>query len=162
MFIEEVAYGFRKLDTKAWRDIDPNLLMTYDDLTLFGGLDPAKERGPWWEALNRKFSDRQKKYFFRMQNQNVDLNTRANIIIDTIHQVKGGEADNVVLFAYANFPTDFDGKKTRLKPNEARVWYTGATRSKQNLFLLGTKHKYSFPLARVYNQYMEMEHALQG
>jgi len=160
MYIEEIAYGFRKLDTKAWRDIDPNLMMSYDDLTLFGGLDPAKERAPWWEALNRKFSDRQKKYFFRMQNQSVDLSTRANIIIDTIHQVKGGEADNVVLFAYANFPTDFDNKKTGLKPNEARVWYTGATRSKQNLFLLGTKHKYSFPLARVYNQYMEMQSAL--
>ena len=99
------------------------------------------------EKLSRLlgFSDRQKKYFFRMQNQSVDLSTRANIIIDTIHQVKGGEADNVVLFAYANFPTDFDNKKTGLKPNEARVWYTGATRSKQNLFLLGTKHKYSFP-----------------
>jgi len=44
-----------------------------------------------------------------------------------------------VLFAYANFPTDFDNKKTKLKPNEARVWYTGATRSKQNLFLLGNE-----------------------
>jgi hypothetical protein len=42
---------------------------------------------------------------------------------------------------------------------EARVWYTGASRSKQNLFLLGTNHKYSFPLARIYNNYLEMADA---
>jgi hypothetical protein len=29
----------------------------------------------------------------------------------------------------------------------------------KNLFLLGTNHKYSFPLARIYNNYLEMADA---
>jgi len=37
----------------------------------------------------------------------VDLNYH-KIIIDTIHQVKGGEADNVVLASKCNFPSHYD------------------------------------------------------
>jgi hypothetical protein len=51
----------------------------------------------------------------KMEKLNIDLNTKANIIIDTIHQVKGGEAENVVLYAKTNWPSDFDGKKFRCK-----------------------------------------------
>jgi hypothetical protein len=43
--------------------------------------------------------------FYKMEKLNIDLNTKANIIIDTIHQVKGGEAENVVLYAKTNCPS---------------------------------------------------------
>jgi hypothetical protein len=56
----------------------------------------------------------------------IDLTTKANIIIDTIHQVKGGEAENVVLFAQTNYPTNFDEKISDARSNEARVWYYGS------------------------------------
>ena len=42
--------------------------------------------------------------------EGVDLNQPPKIIIDTIHQVKGGEADNVVLASKCNFPSHFDKK----------------------------------------------------
>jgi superfamily I DNA/RNA helicase len=129
--------------------------MDFETLQVVGGLETTKKKEPWYDAFNRKFSDPQKRYFFKMEKLNIDLNTKANIIIDTIHQVKGGEAENVVLYAKTNWPSDFDGKNLDAKSNEARVWYTGSTRSKKNLFLLGTTHKYSFPLAQIYNTYME-------
>jgi DNA helicase-2/ATP-dependent DNA helicase PcrA len=154
-YIQEIARGYRKLDSKAWLEIDPNYLMDFETLQVVGGLETTKKKEPWYDAFNRKFSDPQKRYFFKMEKLNIDLNTKANIIIDTIHQVKGGEAENVVLYAKTNWPSDFDGKNLDAKSNEARVWYTGSTRSKKNLFLLGTTHKYSFPLAQIYNTYME-------
>lgn len=159
-FIEEITHGYRKIESKAWLDIDPAYEMTFETLQVVGGLSTKKKKEPWWDALNRKFNDRQKRYFLQVQKMGIDLTTKANIIIDTIHQVKGGEAENVVLFAQTNYPTNFDEKITDDKSNELRVWYTGASRSKKNLFLLGTTHRYSFPLARIYNSYLEAADAL--
>ena len=154
-YIQEISRGYRKLDSRAWLEIDPSYQMDFETLQVVGGLETTKKKEPWYDAFNRRFSDTQKRYFFKMETLNIDLNTKANIIIDTIHQVKGGEAENVVLYAKTNWPSDFDGKNLDAKSNEARVWYTGSTRSKKNLFLLGTTHKYSFPLAQIYNTYME-------
>ena len=39
------------------------------------------------------------------------------------------------------------------KVKELRVWYTGVTRSKQTLHLLGTNHQYNFPLGKYYKLY---------
>ena len=36
---------------------------------------------------------------------------------------------------------------------ELRVWYTGVTRCKQNLHLLGTNHQYNFPLGKYFKLY---------
>jgi hypothetical protein len=63
-FIQEIAHGYRKLDSKAWRDIEPAYEMDFETLQIVGGLDTAKKKEPWWDALNRKFTDRQKRYFF--------------------------------------------------------------------------------------------------
>ena len=58
--------------------------------------------------------------------------TEPRIIISTIHQVKGGEADNVALvtdmgtLSWKNITSD----------EEIRVWYVAATRTRQNLFLI--------------------------
>jgi superfamily I DNA/RNA helicase len=54
------------------------------------------------------------------------------ITISTIHQVKGGEADNVALvtdmgtLSWKNITSD----------EEIRVWYVAATRARKNLFLI--------------------------
>ena len=85
--------------------------------------------------------------------EGVDLSKPPKITIDTIHQVKGGEADNVVLASKCNFPSHFDKKNIQEKVKELRVWYTGATRSKSTLHLLGTYHQYNFPLGKYFKLY---------
>ena len=77
------------------------------------------------------------------------FNDKAKIIIDTIHSVKGGEADNVVLYEKTNWPSNFASKNGKDKMAEARVWYTGVTRSKKSLHILSTNHSYFFPLGRI-------------
>jgi superfamily I DNA/RNA helicase len=67
-----------------------------------------------------------------------------NITVDTIHSVKGSEADNVVLFSditkqvLANFQNNPD--------SERRVFYVGATRAKKRLYIVSPTNRYEFPL----------------
>ena len=88
-------------------------------------------------------------YFENMLKRNIQFNEKAKIIIDTIHSVKGGEADNVLIYEKANWPSNFSTKNNREKMAEARVWYTGITRSKTSLHILSTNHTYFFPLGRL-------------
>ena len=97
----------------------------------------------WWEKV----------YFKKLIKSEVNLDIKERIIIDTIHQVKGGEAENVVLASKCNFPSHYDKKSLTEKVKELRVWYTGATRTKKTLHLLGTYHQYHFPLGKYFNLY---------
>ena len=73
------------------------------------------EKGPWNQVFKRKFKDKDKHYFQKLMNEGVDLSQPPKIIIDTIHQVKGGEADNVVLASKCNFPSHYREKKFNRK-----------------------------------------------
>ena len=118
---------------------------------LQGGM--VEDKKPWAEAFERKFKDNEKRYFRTIINKDIDLDAKARIIIDTIHQVKGGEADNVVVSAKCNFPSHFDRKSLDERVKELRVWYTGVTRTINTLHLLGTYHRYHFPLSKYYKLY---------
>jgi superfamily I DNA/RNA helicase len=88
-----------------------------------------------------------------MIKRNIQFNENAKIIIDTIHSVKGGEADNVLLYEKSNWPSNFSTKNNKEKMAEARVWYTGITRSKKSLHILSTDHTYFFPLVSLASRF---------
>ena len=85
------------------------------------------------------------------------LNSDPNIIIDTIHQVKGGEANHVVLYSKCNMISDFRRKSKDEKSNEKKVWYTGATRAKNKLHILSTDHRYHYPIGEDWLTYLNKE-----
>ena len=60
-------------------------------------------------------------------------------IISTIHSMKGGEADNVFIYDYPNFPYEFKGMSDEEKQQEKNLLYVAITRAKKNLYLLGLK-----------------------
>ncbi len=62
------------------------------------------------------------------------LSNPGNIVVDTIHSVKGGEADNVVLVGDMTTRTYSEFEKN--PANEHRVFYVGATRAKENLYIM--------------------------
>jgi DNA helicase II / ATP-dependent DNA helicase PcrA len=76
-----------------------------------------------------------------------DLTAEPNIRIETIHGVKGAEADNVVLLSDISYRT---ARGLDLDPDsEHRVFYVGATRARRNLHLvnpIGDAGYYPFPL----------------
>ena len=83
---------------------------------------------PWYEALIR-IPYLQRKYY-----QMIDINKEPNIHIDSIHGVKGGEADNVVLMTDMSFKTYQSYLKN--EDDEHRVFYVGATRARKNLHII--------------------------
>jgi superfamily I DNA/RNA helicase len=150
-YLLNIDHGFRSQDSKKWSFAHPNQVFNFDELHLRCGMTDNK--GPWLKVFKRKFKEKDKQYFLKMIKEGVDLNQPPKIIIDTIHQVKGGEADNVVLSSKCNFPSHFEKKNLAEKIKELRVWYTGATRSKGTLHLLGTHHQFNFPLGKYYKLY---------
>jgi DNA helicase II / ATP-dependent DNA helicase PcrA len=134
---ERVAYGSKsKLDRAQ-------------DSYQVGIIDLEREYGllcagrPWHEALD-KLSEMEKQYFLAALARGEKLTDTPRIKISTIHSVKGGEADHVVLqtdMAWRTF------KEFESNPDdEHRVWYVGVTRARQSLTIIQPTSDKSYDL----------------
>lgn len=85
----------------------------------------------WYEVLN-KMSDRKSNYFRQILSKGYKLNKEPNIKISTIHQAKGGESDNVIVFSDVSQNTYNEINNE----DEHRVWYVAVSRSKKNLIIV--------------------------
>ena len=133
---EHIEKGFKTWD-KALED---DIVVTYNNLFENHGL-----RGPeellWHEALNLINED-VVMYIRKCERRGQDINAIPKIKILTIHGSKGGEADNVVLLSELSRKS-----YTSLLKNgddERRVFYTGITRTKKNLFLVRSSNDYEY------------------
>lgn len=123
---EKVRYGFKsKLDK-----LQDNMLLTLDVLRKdFGLLTDII----WHKALDR-IPEQEREYLISALRRGEKLLKEPRIKINTIHGVKGGEADNVVVFpdmaarTWQEFQDNPD--------DEHRVWYVAATRAKKALWLM--------------------------
>jgi superfamily I DNA/RNA helicase len=133
-------YGFEEL--KQWCGLD---------------LDDKAKKKPWYWILRRNFKPGQTRNFIRLLRRygQKELDVEPKIIIDTIHSVKGDEADHVVMYSKTNYPSNFKTKNKSDKTDERKVWYTGATRAKKSLHLLRTDYKYSYPIGSDYLIYVQ-------
>ena len=98
---------------------------------------------PWYDVFNW---DDSKIIYMRDRIANGQTAEVPKINLSTIHKVKGGEADNVIML------TDIS-KQTKLSldimpDSEHRVFYVGATRAKKTLTIV-------YPQTRNYYQYFE-------
>tara|TARA_R100001015_G_C4634496_1_gene201108 strand:- start:6 stop:1631 length:1626 start_codon:yes stop_codon:yes gene_type:complete len=145
--------------TGFWIDLPDTQQYDFDGLREWCGLDLNDEAAtkPWWEILQRNFTANQTEYFVRLlqrYGQN-SLDDEPQIIIDTIHSVKGGEASHVLLYSKANYPSSFVNKKSAEdKSDEKRVYYTGATRAKDSLHILSSNYRYNYPIGEDYLIYL--------
>lgn len=91
------------------------------------------EPGIWHERLTR-IPAAEREFYLAARRQGETLTGEPRIKINTIHGVKGGEADNVLLL------TDMASRSHKYMQqwpdDEARVFYVGVTRTKQNLHLV--------------------------
>jgi len=72
------------------------------------------------------------------------VSAEPRIKLSTIHSAKGGEADNVVLFSDVS-PQSY--KNLQHAPDEeARVFYVGMTRAKENLHIVLPQTRFSFAM----------------
>lgn len=88
---------------------------------------------PWFNAFT-KMNPIKKEYYRAILRRDGNLAKKPNIHIDSIHGVKGGEAENVILMtdmswkSYQNYMKHGD--------DEHRVFYVGATRAIKNLHII--------------------------
>ena len=93
----------------------------------------------WYEAFD---SAPQKKvrYIRRMRENGEKLNSTPRIILSTIHGVKGGEQDNVVLLTDLSRNTQRNYEQN--PDDENRLFYVGPTRAKNHLHIIRPKDIY--------------------
>ena len=158
-FIREIKdYSFRRAG--FWIDLPDTQRYDFDGLRDWCGLDLNDEAAlkPWYEILNRNFLPSQTEYFVRLLQRygQKTLDEDPDIIIDTIHSVKGGEASHVLLYSKANYPASFVNKKNENdKSDEKRVYYTGATRARDTLHILSSDYKFNYPIGEDYLIYLQ-------
>ena len=98
----------------------------------------------WYEAFDN-LDFRRKSYIRSMRRNGENLNNKPRIKLSTIHSVKGGEEDNVVLLT--DLTTNTNRSYLKQPDDETRLFYVGATRTKENLHIIRPKdYDKSFPM----------------
>jgi len=93
----------------------------------------------WFEAFNDCSTDR-KEYIRAMRRNGESLKDNPRIQLSTIHSVKGGEKQNIVLLTDLTHNTNKAYEKN--PDDENRLFYVGATRTKENLHIIQPKDDY--------------------
>lgn len=126
-----IQYGFKgKIKT-----VDKKKKLTIADLQSGHGL--LKSAVHTWDIALDRITDEEREYFLSALRRGEKFLAKPRIKISTIHSIKGGEADNVVV------QVDMAGrtwKEYEQSPDdEHRVWYVAVTRAKEKLVLLSPK-----------------------
>jgi DNA helicase II / ATP-dependent DNA helicase PcrA len=132
---KHIKQGFKNL-----KDIDENLEFTLDYLKEHVGL---LAEGQWQDIIYGL--DPEDVLMFESLVKSGDIfKNKARIRLSTIHGIKGGESDNVVVISDISYKT---WRKLNIEPDdEHRVFYVAVTRAKKNLFILQPETKYSYEL----------------
>jgi superfamily I DNA/RNA helicase len=94
---------------------------------------------PWYDNLN--WEEDEITYYRDLIKNKSDIN-KCNIRINTIHSVKGAEADNVVVLTDVTRQVHVNIRNN--PDSEYRVLYVGCTRSKKRLFLVENYTRYAY------------------
>jgi len=126
---------------KTWdKALEDDVVVSYNDLVNNHGLRVNKEEA-WHDALTLINED-VILYIRKCERRGQDINAIPKIKILTIHGSKGGEADNVVLLSELSRKSHTSLLKNG--DDERRVFYTGITRTKKNLFLVRSSNDYEY------------------
>jgi len=129
-------YYENKFQKEELKYLDKDKSYTIRDLQMSRGLKTDKV---WYDAFDGAPASKVR-YIRRMRENGEKLNSSPRITLSTIHGAKGGEQDNVVLL------TDLSRNTQRNYENnpddENRLFYVGATRTKNHLHVIRPKDIY--------------------
>lgn len=120
----------------AMRELKESASYTADELKM-------EFKAIWHDALIRiPLEDRE--YYLACLRRNEKLDQEPRVRVDTIHGVKGAEAEKVLLLTDLTYRTH---RGYELDPDsEYRVFYVGLTRASHELYLVAPQTAYGFPL----------------
>ena len=127
---------YKNYQKEELKYLDKDKSYTIRDLQMSRGLKTDKV---WYDAFDGAPASKVR-YIRRMRENGEKLNSSPRITLSTIHGAKGGEQDNVVLL------TDLSRNTQRNYENnpddENRLFYVGATRTKNHLHVIRPKDIY--------------------
>lgn len=133
---------FERGTKKRWEEYngDPNALNDLDHIQTWGATPRFREfvrSGRWKNHItNGEAIARAQK------NWGIEVVDQPRIQVGTIHSVKGGEADNVLLTTTTSHQVHNAMSFSDGCDEEYRVGYVGVTRARHNLFILNQDAKY--------------------
>jgi len=131
-------------DKKKLKALVKDSFYGIDALTKGYGLNTKKT---WYECFDNAGSKRVT-YIRKMRANGESLKEGARIKLSTIHSVKGGEEDNVVILPDLTHSTQLSYERN--KDDENRLFYVGATRTKEHLHIVRPKDENkAFPMGDV-------------
>jgi len=144
--IQKIALymGDTNWDKKKLKALVKDSFYGIDALTKGYGLNTKKT---WYECFDNAGSKRIT-YIRKMRANGESLKEGARIKLSTIHSVKGGEEDNVVILPDLTHSTQLAYERNR--DDENRLFYVGATRTKEHLHIVRPKDENkSFPMGDI-------------
>ena len=117
------------------------------DIKSYTGEVEWNKKVNWFQAF-KLADDGDKEYLLRLIENKENLDEPARIWLSTIHAIKGGEKDNVILCLDMGDKVIKSMNRSQDKADEEhRVWYVAYTRAKNNLYKLKlTKTRKTYPL----------------
>jgi ATP-dependent exoDNAse (exonuclease V) beta subunit len=131
---------FVKRGFKSLPDLAKGARVNLDMLRAMHGF--LGDSAPWYEIL-RGINDAKIAYYRAIMRRGHSLKERPSIQLQTIHGVKGGEADTVVLAPDMARRT-WEGYEKE-PDDEHRVSYVGVSRARKNLIILPPMSSRSYP-----------------
>ena len=128
---EYVVRGNKKLITEQKKAF-PDKKLSFKDLKDDFGL--TVDFGTPWVVVMTTINTETKAYLENLETRGEDLALEPRVTLSTIHQQKGGEADNVIVsldigkMAYEEYRTN--------PISEHRLFYVAFSRAKENLFII--------------------------
>ena len=104
---------------------------------------------PWYNAITLEEDDEM--YYRDLIQGKTDL-TSKDIMVNTIHGVKGGEADNVVLLL--DFTNRVNLNYIKHRDSELRCLYVACTRAKKRLHIVFSQSQYGFDSHLDFNEFL--------
>ena len=150
-FIKDIKHGWRKTNNKKWANVSKQKF-NYMYLNAHCGL--LQEKGSWTTALEIDVTN--KNYIEKLTQKHINPEDEPKIMIDKIHQVKGKEADHVVVYEKCPQICTLSDKTSKERDAELRVWYVAVTRARKGLEIIqpNKPHGHSMPLTAIgYGRY---------
>ena len=125
-----VARGYKKIVAEQKKAF-PEKKVSFDDLVNEYGL--LAKRDDSWAKVLTTFNTETRAYLENLESRGEDIGKEPRITLSTIHQQKGGEAENVIVsldigkMAYEEYRTN--------PINEHRLFYVAFSRAKNNLYI---------------------------
>jgi superfamily I DNA/RNA helicase len=129
--------ALRRGSEKLLDMLAPDAMIGHADLMRdFGLLAPAGTNAETVAGLPEK----DRIYLRSLRRRGEDIGKGPRIKVSTMHAMKGGEDDNVVLY----LGTSALCARSKFPDDEVRTFYVGATRARQRLFLVASSHRHRF------------------